>query len=100
MRSYLEANYIKFMICIIAAGITLYFYIDKLNELTELRLNIPTTSKEVKVLKEENLRLQYEIEQFESPIHLMELLRKPEFSHLHFPYTQDVVIIYETEGSQ
>ena len=74
-------------------GLTLFLYIDKLNELTELRLAIPTISKEVRVLQAGNMRLKYEIEQFESPIHLMELMRKPEFSHLRFPFLKDVIIL-------
>jgi hypothetical protein len=80
-------------ICIASAGLFLYAYIDKQNELTELRLAIPVLSKEVKAIQEENIRLQYEIDRFESPIHLMELSRKPEFGHLRYPYLPDVVIL-------
>lgn len=84
---------LRLFICIAAAGLTLFFYIDKQNELTELRLAIPALSKEVKNIQEENIRLRYEIERFESPIHLMELMRKPEFSHLKFPYLKDEVFL-------
>ena len=86
---------LRIFICIVVAGLTLYFYIDKQNELVELRLAIPTLDKEVKAALEENTRLQYEIDRFESPIHLMELARKPEFSHLKYPYTKDIVILKE-----
>lgn len=83
----------RLMICIIAAGVFLLAYIEKQNELTELRLAIPAIDKEVKALTEENIRLTYEVEQFESPIHLMELMRKPEFSHLKYPYLDDQVFL-------
>ncbi len=73
---------LRIFICILAAGLTLFGYIEKQNELTELRLAIPSLAKEVKSLQEENIRLTYEIEHFESPIHLMELMRKPEFSRV------------------
>jgi len=75
---------IRLFACILAAGLTLFGYIEKQNELTELRLAIPAISKEVKSLQEENIRLTYLIEHFESPIHLMELMQKPEFSHLKY----------------
>ena len=50
---------IRLFVCIIAAGLTLFGYIEKQNELTELRLAIPTIAKEVKNLQEENIRLTY-----------------------------------------
>lgn len=87
--------FVQILLCIFAAGIALYAYIDKQNDLTELRLVIPTLGKEVKRIQKENIRLQYEVDRFESPIHLMELLRKPEFSHLKYPHVDDVVVIEE-----
>lgn len=79
--------------CILAAGFTLFSYIEKQNELTELRLAIPSLAKEVKNLQKENIRLKYEVKHFESPIHLMELMRKPEFSHLKYPYLSDEIFL-------
>jgi cell division protein FtsL len=78
---------------LVLAGVTLYGFIEKQNRVTELRLAIPVLAKKVRKLKEENSRLRYEIEQFESPIHLMELARKAEFSHLKYPYVKDVIVI-------
>jgi hypothetical protein len=70
--------------CCGASGLYLHFYcegfyIDKQNQLTELRLMIPTLAKEAK----------------ESPIHLMELARKPEFSHLRWPYLNEVITLQQ-----
>lgn len=84
---------LKICICIFLAGLTLYVYINKNNQLTAIQLAIPQLEKEVKNLQKDNERLQYEIDKFESPLHLMELLRKPEFSHLRYPYTEDVIIL-------
>lgn len=89
---------LRFFICVFAAGITLFASIDKQNELTELRLAIPALAKNVKSLQEVNIHLKYEIERFESPIHLMELMRKPEFSHLKYPYLNDVVILQKKDS--
>lgn len=85
--------FVRLFLCIFFAGLTLYKYIDKWNELTELRLAIPVITKELKEIQEKNLELEYEIERFESPIHLMELARKPEFGHLKYPAITDVMII-------
>ena len=86
---------IRLWICICFSGLLLYKYIDKSNELTELQLTIPMLAKEVKEIREGNLELQYEIEQFESPIHLMELARKPEFGHLKYPSLDEVIMLPE-----
>lgn len=74
-------------------GGALILYIDQLNDLTRLRLEIPLHVTALKNLQEENQRLQYEIDQFESPLYLMELLKKPEFSHLKFPRESEVIVI-------
>jgi hypothetical protein len=88
-------TFLRAVICITAAGVALFAYINRHNQLIELRRKIPRVSKEVKSLLEDNNRLKYEIDRFESPIHLMELLRKPEFSHLQYVYTRDVIEILE-----
>jgi hypothetical protein len=82
---------IQILICLFAAMFTIYAYIEKQNTLTELRLSIPLVEKELRKLTEENVRLKYEIEQFESPVHLMELARKPEFGHLKYPALNEIL---------
>jgi hypothetical protein len=94
------ALFIRLCICIFFAGLTLYKYIDKANELTELRLSIPTLERELKDIQEKNLALQYEIEQFESPLHLLELSRKPEFGHLKYPSLDQIVILPKQKTTQ
>ena len=83
----------RIFICICFMGLTVYAVIEKQNELVELRLEIPVLIKDVKAIEEENTRLLYEIERFESPMHLMELAQKPEFSHLKFPYNRDIIVL-------
>ncbi len=78
-------------LCILCAGVLLYFYIEKQNELTRLRLQIPVLSKEIHTLKESNTRLSYEIELFESPEHLLQLSRRSEFSHLKHPLLKEII---------
>lgn len=85
----------RLLICLIGVWITLFFYIDENNRLTELRRLIPELEKEVKTLEEDNVRLSYEIEQFENPSHLMELAKKPEYSYLKFPYIDSIIILQD-----
>lgn len=80
-------------VCIFAIFIMLYSYIDNLNSLTELKLKIPSVEKELNRINDDNIQLQYQINQFESPENLMELAKKPEFGHLKFPSIDKVVIL-------
>lgn len=80
----------RILIGILASGTFMLLYIEKINQLTTLRLQLPQLEKELKELEEENKRLKFEINQFESPLYLMELLKKPEFSHLRFPQKHEV----------
>lgn len=91
--TYRFSLFICLSICIFTAGITLFSYIEKQNELTELRLAIPALNKKVMALREENTRLTYEIERFESPLNLMELMQKPEFTHLKYPYLNQQIFL-------
>jgi hypothetical protein len=86
-------RFYRLFICILISGVCLYAYISNQNELTVLRLAIPSLAKELRSIQEENNRLKYEIESFESPIHLMELMRMPEFGGLRFAYTNETVIL-------
>lgn len=86
---------IRILLCIAVMAITLYAQIDTINDLTALRIAIPILEREVKALHRENERLQYEIDRFESPIHLMELARKPEYGHLRYPRMDEVIEIRE-----
>ena len=85
----------RLLICIGVGGVFLYSYIDKQNDVTQRRLSIPVLAKEIKDLKEANTHLQYEIDLFESPEHLMELARHSEFSHLKHPMLKEIVTMQE-----
>lgn len=91
---------IRLLICILSAGLIVYKYIDHLNELTELQLSLPLLAKEIKEINEKNLELQYQIEQFENPLNLMELARKPEFGHLKQPVFNEIVILSNEVGNK
>ncbi len=84
---------VRLFCCIFILGISLFAYVSKHNVLTEKRILVPKLAKELQKQEEENVRIQFAIEKFENPIHLMELARKPEFSHLKHPSVNDIIII-------
>lgn len=77
-------------------GYFLYAYLVRQNSITELRLQIPSLCKEVEQIEEENTRLQFIIDTFENPVHLIELSRTPEYRHLKHPLNKDIVTIRES----
>ncbi|MFA6119355.1 MAG: hypothetical protein WCT85_02000 [Parachlamydiales bacterium] len=85
----------KILICLFAFAMCLYSYIEKQNEVTSLKIEIPKVAKEIDNLKEEIKKMQYEVEVFENPAYLMQLIRQPEFSHLKHPFVEDVLNIPE-----
>lgn len=83
----------KLGFCLMASAFALYIYIDAHNHLIEMQLAIPPLQKKIRELVAENGRLQFEIDRFESPAHLMQLADKPEYSHLKPVYLPDILII-------
>lgn len=88
---------LRWFFCIFAGGVTLFAYIENQNDLTELRIAIPALAREVTDIHDENTRLRYEIERFESPVSLMEMMRKPEYSHLKYPYLNEEIFLPKAE---
>ncbi|MCB1081286.1 MAG: hypothetical protein KDK69_05630 [Chlamydiia bacterium] len=86
---------VRLFICIFVLGGLLYLYIDKQNDLTELKMQIPKLTKALYRIEEENAQLCFEIERLENPERLMELLRTPEFSHLKQPLVSEVIVVHE-----
>lgn len=82
-------------ICMITVALSFYFYLEKQNRLTDLRIKIPKEAKENLMLKEEIARLQYEIDRFEDPQNLMHIAAMPEYSHLQHPFLPNVVTVEE-----
>lgn len=81
----------RFALCLAVLGVSLYGHIEKQNQITSLRIQLPETVLKLKALQQDNTRLHYEIEQFESPEHLIELARHQEFSHLRHPLVKEVL---------
>jgi hypothetical protein len=84
---------LKVFICLFTIGGYLYAYLEEQNEVTKLRMEIPRLGQDLKEISEENMRLRFEIESFENPKHLMELVLQNEYSHLKHPIVSDIVMV-------
>ena len=86
-------------LCLSVSGIFLYSYLEKQNELTELKILLPQMEKEVNLIREENRRLAYEVDRFENPAHLIEIAHYPEYGHLKHPLLKEILTVPEALAS-
>ncbi|MBM3192294.1 MAG: hypothetical protein FJZ63_06575 [Chlamydiae bacterium] len=86
---------LQILCCLTVFTLYLYHMIQKQNKINYLSLQLPKLVKDVKALEEENLRLQFQVNCFESPDHLMWLVRQQEFTHLKMPLLQEVYTLPE-----
>lgn len=87
---------LRFSICIAVFGFCLYSYLNAQNQVTELKMRIPEMGKAIKLIREENTRLAYQIDAFENPSHLLELACQPEYAHLRHPLVKDILTLPES----
>ncbi len=85
----------RLLFCILLSASVLYVYIDKQNKITELKIEIPKLKEEVRVLREMNASLALQIEELESPKHLIAKMGRSQFSHLRYP--SRILIVEEDE---
>lgn len=81
--------------CVALIGLYLYSYLDLQNRVTELKMALPEKEKEIRLVLEENRRLSYEIDRFESPSNLIELVSRPEYAHLKHPLLKEILTVPE-----
>ena len=82
-------------ICFFVFGFCLYSYVDAQNNLTKIKMQLPQKEREIQEVREEMRRLSYQVDQFESPNHLIELAHRPEFSHLRHPALREILTVPE-----
>jgi hypothetical protein len=81
--------------CLALFSFSVYSYLDKQNSCTELKMRLPKVTKEIEAIREINANLQYQIECFENPQHLLTIAARPEYAHLKFPFTEEVLTLKE-----
>jgi hypothetical protein len=87
---------VQIAVCLVMLGGFLFSYLEKQNELTQIRIYVPKLVKEIRNIREESVQLSYQIQAFESPEHLMKLASDPQFSHLKYPLSKDILVLQET----
>ena len=85
----------QLLVSIACGGSCLYCHLNQQNDLTHLKMDCSLREAELEQIQEENRRLAYQVEQFESPNNLFELARRPEFSHLKHPALQEILTVQE-----
>lgn len=86
---------IQLAFCLAVFSLCLYSYQSKQNELTHLKIRLPELENEISAIREEALRLQFEIDRAEGPSRLIELAHQPEFRHLKHPLIKEVLTVRE-----
>jgi hypothetical protein len=86
---------LRIICCLAVFALYLYQMIQKQNVINYLSLQIPKVTKDLKAIEEENVRLHFEIESFESPDHLMQLVKMQEYTHLRYPSLKEVITVPE-----
>lgn len=86
-----KAGIYRIFICIFILSVFLYRTLHEHNQLTELRFSVPRLAKEIKVIREENKRLFYQMEHFESPENLLQLAAQERYSYLKQPLLKEIL---------
>jgi hypothetical protein len=86
---------LKLFFCLGVLSLCLYSYLNQQNRATDLKIRLPQLEKEIKLIREENCRLQYEIDRAENPMRLIELAHRPEFCNLKHPLMKEILHMHE-----
>ena len=81
--------------CLAIFGWGLFSYLNKQQELAQIRVQLPELEKRLKVIQEENRRMLCEIEELENPSRLIELVHRPEFGYLKHPLLREILTVPE-----
>jgi len=85
----------RLLACLCIFSFSIYAYLNKQNSCTQLKMHLPKLTKEIQAIHEVNAHLQYQIECFENPQHLLSMASSPEYAHLKFPFTEEVLTVKE-----
>ena len=81
-------------------GSCLISYLEKQNQLTQLRLYVPKLALEIQGIQEENTLLKYRIQEFENPDYLMKIANSGSFNHLKHPLEKEILVIQGEDSIQ
>ena len=81
--------------CVAIFGWGLFSYLNKQQELAQIKVQLPELEKRLHVIQEENRRMLCEIEELENPSRLIELVHRPEFGYLKHPLLREILTVPE-----
>ena len=97
---------LQILCCLTVFTFYLYHMIQKQNKINYLSLHLPKIVKDLKAIEEENMRLRFQVNCFESPDHLMQLIKSQEYTHLKTPILKEIftlpegLALHEDSGSE
>lgn len=83
----------KIFLCFLAIGLSLYQLVEEQNQLATLRVALPALEQEVRLLQADILSMRNLLKTEEAPATLLQWSVQPEYAHLEFPYTSQIVTI-------
>jgi len=86
---------VRLGLCVAVFGWCLFSYLDKQNELTQLKVQLPDLERHLALIQEENRRMVCELETLENPARLIDLVHRPEFGHLKHPLLREILTVPE-----
>lgn len=86
----------KILICVISFSVALCAYLHTRNHVTKKMIHLPRLLHELALIQEQNTILRFEMEKFENPSYLLQLLQTKEYAHL-FAGTKDEVIAIDVK---
>jgi hypothetical protein len=90
---------IRASVCTAVLGWCVFSYLETQTSLTDAKIQLPKLEKEIASIREEAQRIQYEIDQFQAPNHLIEMAHRPEYSHLKHPLLKEILTVPEAIAS-
>lgn len=97
----MRAIFARLGICICLFGAFLMRHVQRQNDLTRVRLEIPQIAMQARALEERSLQLKEEVGKLQTPKVLLDQLDRGEFAHLMAPLPQQIWIIEgETRSCQ
>lgn len=82
---------VKLFICFAAFSFYLYSVLQSQNTLNYLSYKLPKIEKELRAIEEDNVKLSFQLQVFHDPRHLLDLLKEEMYSHLKYPFLEDVL---------
>lgn len=73
---------VKILSCVVMLSFALCGYLNARNKVTKLMIKLPRAIEELTLVEEKNTILQFQVDKFENPTYLLNLLKTKEYAYL------------------